>query len=167
MTLLRAFTLVDRSQTRHRVELLIAGPIWDQTYYKELNDYKREMQLRNVRFVGPVLPCNLPRFLRSADIFAFPSLMETFGIVVLEAMASGLPVVATPVGGLREVVTENETGFLFKPRDYETMAEKLMILSSNRRLRERIGRKARDRVVRCYSSEKNALRMLELYRELS
>jgi len=167
MTLLRAFALVNRSQAGHRVELLIAGPVWDQTCYKELDDYKREMQLQNVRFVGPVLPSNLPTFLRSADIFAFPSLMETFPIVVLEAMASGLPVVATPVGALREVVTENETGFRFQPRDYETMAEKLMLLSSDRRLRERIGRKARERVVRCYSSEKNALKILELYRELS
>jgi glycosyltransferase involved in cell wall biosynthesis len=71
----------------------------------------------------------------SADVFAFPSTTESFGNVVIEAAASGLPAIVSSEGGVRDVVQEGETGFLTVPRDPEDFASKLEILLTDEMLR--------------------------------
>lgn len=164
ITLLQAFhAITQNSPTPAPVELLIAGKVWDNQCYIELLEYKNRMQLTGVRFLGFVE--NLPAFLQKADIFVCPSLQETFGIVNLEAMACGLSVVATSVGGITDVLVDEETGFLVPPDDPRTLAEKLSILINDSKLRKNMGKKARTRA-EYFSMERTAEMMTKVYSEL-
>jgi len=80
----------------------------------------------------------------SADLFAFPSETETFGNVVIEAMASGLPVVGVDRGGVRDLIRPGITGFLAPPRDPERLAEAILPLVESRELRARMALAARE-----------------------
>lgn len=87
-------------------------------------------------------------FYKSADIFAFPSLAECFPIVNLEAMASGVPIVASKIGGIPDAVKDGENGLLVPPKDSETLADAIIYLLENEDLREKMGsdgkKKAKD-----------------------
>jgi len=92
---------------------------------------------------------DLPALYRSADICVVPSVgPEPFGIVTLEAMACGKPVVASRIGGLPIIVEDGASGFLVPPSDAEALAGKIRLLISNEELRERMGAAARKRAER-------------------
>jgi len=95
---------------------------------------------QKVVFAGFVLPDEVPRYMAAADIFILPSLGEGFPNALLEAMAAGLPIVATNVGGIPEIVTEGENGFLVEPRNPQQLAEKLLFLLENEDTRRRISK---------------------------
>jgi glycosyltransferase involved in cell wall biosynthesis len=78
-----------------------------------------------------------------SDIFVFPSAIETFGLVVAEAMAAELPVVSTRVGGVPEIITHGENGFIVEPNDVDGMIGHVRDLAENADLREKIGSAAR------------------------
>jgi glycosyltransferase involved in cell wall biosynthesis len=72
------------------------------------------------------------------DIFVLPSVLEGFGIVILEAMAMGIPVVATNVDGIKEVIINGECGILVPPRNHEAIANAVINLIDNPQVRERL-----------------------------
>ncbi|NLI56859.1 glycosyltransferase family 4 protein, partial [bacterium] len=78
--------------------------------------------------IGEINNSLVPEYLIESDIFVLPSLSEGFPVVVLEAMASGLPVVATNVGGLPEIIQENKNGFLVEPQNPRDLAKKILFL---------------------------------------
>ncbi len=99
-----------------------------------------------------------------AGIFVFPSLWhEPFGIPVIEAMAAGLPVVATRGGALPELVVDGETGILIERGDSEGLAAAIGRLLENPQLRERMGAAGRKRVQRLFTWERSVARLEELY----
>lgn len=105
--------------------------------------------------------------LASSDAFLLPSLEESFGLAALEAMAAGVPVVATRVGGLPEVVgEEGEGGFLYATDDFEGMAAGLRRLLTDRELRADCAAKARNRAFRLFSSEIIVPQYESYYREV-
>jgi glycosyltransferase involved in cell wall biosynthesis len=83
----------------------------------------------SVRFAGEVHGAELARLYASADVFCFPSTTDTFGQVILEAAASGLPVVAAAAGGALELVRHGETGLLVPPDDADALAASLESLA--------------------------------------
>jgi N-acetyl-alpha-D-glucosaminyl L-malate synthase BshA len=89
-----------------------------------------------------------------ADVFLLPSAQESFGLAALEAMACGLPVVASRVGGLPEVIDHGRTGFLFPPEDTPAMADAALALLADRELRASVARAARASVVDRFCEEK-------------
>jgi glycosyltransferase involved in cell wall biosynthesis len=119
---------------------------------------------RNFNFLGDVNESVLPALYNCADVFVLPSIQEGQGIALLEAQASGKPVVAFDVGGVREAVRDKETGFLMKP-DSSQLAEAVMKLLSNYSVREKMGSKGREFVSDNFSWDVCAQKMLMVYRE--
>jgi len=102
---------------------------------------------------------------RALDVFALPSLWEAMPYVLLEAMATGLPVVGSSVAGVPEVIVPGESGFLSPPKNPVALATALRPLLDSPDLRCRMGRTARQRVVRRFSLDTMRERTFNLYRE--
>ena len=96
-----------------------------------------------VTFMGYLRGQRLSQAYASADIFVFPSRLETFGLVVIEAMAAGLPVVASRVGGVGDIVSEGETGYSFESGDKSALTEGIRKIASNKGNMRRMGAHAR------------------------
>jgi glycosyltransferase involved in cell wall biosynthesis len=93
---------------------------------------------------------DVPRLMAALDIFILPSYSETYGLVVIEAMAMKRPVIATNAGGVPEIITNGETGLLVPPRDSDALSGAIHSLLTNARLRSRIIRSARSRALDRY-----------------
>lgn len=103
---------------------------------------------------------------KSADIFAFPTYHETFGLVNLEAMQFGLPIVSTYEGGIPSVVTDGITGFLIPTKDSDTLASKLEILISNKELRKQMGEAGRKKFENEFTVKKFEERLYQILRAI-
>ena len=132
---------------------------------------------RRVDFLGAVDDADLPALYRGAQVLALPSVWvtcygrailvsELLGLSAIEAMASGTPVVASSLGGLREVVEHGVTGFLVEPGNLDELRERLAQILGDRRLAERLGENARERVLERFTWEACAERCLAAYSEL-
>lgn len=133
------------------------GPLWDSLRLKV-----QEQNLSGcISFSGFVEDVSLE--LKNLDIFFFPSKREGLSVAVLEAMASGLPVVATRVSGTSEQVINGETGFLVNPGDREAMAHFLEILLADSELRRRFGERARKHIRQAFTEERMFAQHLKLY----
>ena len=102
-----------------------------------------------------------------AEVFACPSTYEPFGIINLEAMSCETPVVASRVGGIKEVVVDGETGFLVPPGDPGALADRLSVLLSDADLAKRRGEAGRRRVLEEFTWDRIAEKTVALYRTLS
>jgi L-malate glycosyltransferase len=118
----------------------------------------------DVQFLGK--RTDTERLLSVSDVLLLPSELESFGLVALEAMASEVPVIATRVGGVPEVVTEGADGFLFDIGDTGGMADAAVSLLSNPALRSEMGRAGRDHAGRDFCHEKIVARYVELYQTM-
>lgn len=118
----------------------------------------------NFVFLGDVNEKVLPALYNCADVFALPSIQEGQGIALLEAQATGKPVVAFNVGGVKEAMLDKETGLLVKP-DSRELANAIMKLLSSWSLRETMGRKGQEFVSGNFSWDVCAQRMLQVYHE--
>jgi D-inositol-3-phosphate glycosyltransferase len=102
----------------------------------------------HIEFVGSVPHSQLPLYYNAADVCVVPSFYESFGLVAVESMACGTPVVASRVGGLASTILDGETGYLISWRCPEPFAERLELLLDNDELRASFGRAAREAVER-------------------
>jgi N-acetyl-alpha-D-glucosaminyl L-malate synthase BshA len=119
-----------------------------------------------VKFVGKQPQSQIRDYLSLADLLLLPSLTESFGLAALEAMACEVPVIATRVGGLPEVVEEGECGYLFAVGDVQGMAETAIKILSDERLRERLGRRGREIAISRFTTEKIIPQYEALYRKV-
>jgi glycosyltransferase involved in cell wall biosynthesis len=119
---------------------------------------------QRIRFLG--FRTDVPELLHAADIFVLASLQEGLPLAVLEAMGQGMAVAATSVGGVPELISDQENGLLVPPQSPEILAEALAQLIGNPEFRRRIGDAAALRVKTDFSFEQMARRYEELYRSL-
>jgi len=121
-----------------KVKLLLVGDGVDMPYLKRI---VKHLNLKEfVTFVGKVPNENVSQYMAASDIFVLPSLSESFGIVNLEAMTFGLPIVATRVGGLPEIIKDGANGFLVEPKNPRQIAEKILLLLEDNELKEIISK---------------------------
>lgn len=155
--LIRAFRRVKKEYGACR--LIIAGPgVRLRQQYEEL-----ARDIPDVVFAGSIGHDELPRYYASAHIFCSPAISgESFGIVLLEAMAVGKPVVATDILGYLQVLTPGEQGLVVPPRDEKALAQALLKLLENPALCEEMGCRGRLRAQE-YGWEKIASRLLSYY----
>ena len=143
--------------------LYVAGSGPEENKLKEL---VKELNIEeNVNFLGYVSEIEKYSYYKSADVCVFPSIYEPFGIVLLEAMACGKPVVASNVGGIPFVVEEGKTGLLFESGNVEDLADKIMTILKNEELREKMGEAGRERAKEV-TWDKIAERTVEVYKEI-
>jgi len=108
----------------------------DEHYYNQLLTRLPADQMRYISFLGYVPYTKLQEVYQNADVFINSSLSEALGMPVLEALASGLPVVASDVGGIPELIRHGETGLLFKAGDHAGLAEAIIRILENEELRQ-------------------------------
>jgi len=125
---------------------------------KDLGVYK------SVHFCG--YKTNVKDYLAIANIFVFPSRGEGMPNALLEAMAFGLPCIATPVGGIPDIIRDGENGFLVPVEDHIMLANKIMYLFSSPEICNQIGYNAQKRIAKEFSSKKNCERYLSVFKEL-
>ena len=160
--LLRAVSHLDG---RFRV-LVIGGDGKDVARKSELAVLAAELRIADkVTFLDAVPHDDLPLYYNAADICVVPSYYESFGLVAVEAMACGVPVIASRVGGLKETVQDGQTGYLVPWLCPEPFAERLDLLLSNEPLRRSLGREARVAAERYHWSEV-AARVEDVYHDL-
>ena len=153
------------AQVRRRipsVRLFLAG---DGELRADLEAQSRSLGLSEaVTFAG--VRTDVPEILAALDVFVLPSLWEGMPNAVLEAMAAGLPVVATAVGGIPEVVVDGVTGLLVPPRDPDGLAQAIECLLRDPGLRRKMGQAGWKRVERCFSVEQMVRKTEDLYETL-
>ncbi len=149
---------------KHNVVLEIIGDGPRLEQYKMLS--KRLCVEGSVRFRGFIPHEHMPEEYSKADLFVFPSRRESFGLVLAEAMAAGLPVVSTKVGAIPEVVDDGKTGLLVPPEDAVKFAEAVNFLLDNPEKMKLMGLSGREKVKEIFTWEKVAQNVVEFYREL-
>jgi glycosyltransferase involved in cell wall biosynthesis len=150
------------------LELACSEEFRDVEFHFVTNTYEGPRQ-RNV-IIHPSLSQNTPEIIalyREADIFALPTRADTYSLVCLEAMAMGLPVVISDVGGIQDIVVEGQTGYLIPRADREALRERLRALVASPELRVRMGKAGRRRVEQEYDLVASNAKILDLLLEAS
>lgn len=111
---------------------------------------------------------DVPELMRLLDVFIHASITpEPFGLVITEAMAAGLPVIASSLGGPKEIVQDGRNGFLVDPRDHRVCADSVIRLCQDEKLRTSLGEAARQTVVERFSITNFSMQMADVYRQLA
>jgi len=157
--LISAYSKIKRQYPKSRLIVVGPGTRLRKDYEKQIE----ESNLADVVFAGYASAEELPRYYRTADIFCAPATShESFGIVLLEAMASGTPVVASNMGGYAELIEHSNEGLLVPPKDVGALTYALSSLITDTSLRQQMGAKGRLKA-EAYSWERVAQRVLNYY----
>lgn len=120
---------------------------------------------KNAKFVGQLKDPELALFYEKARFLVMPSVwFEAFGLVVAEAMSYGLPVIASRIGALPELIEDGVTGFLFEPGNSKDLARKLRFLWENSELCQQMGKAAREKALRDYSEDVYYKKLMAVYK---
>lgn len=149
----------------HDVKLVIVGT---GSYLPNLKKMAVKLDISDkVIFTGKVSDNDLLKYYNLADIFAFPTLrMEGLPLVILEAMACEIPVVASRIGGIPTVIENGRDGFLIEPSNLKELKDKILMLLEDERLAKRIGKNARSKVVKKFSVDKMVDDTIKVYEEV-
>lgn len=160
-TLLRAFARVVAVEPDARLLLAGRGELEG-----ELKELTRELGItRQVVFLG--FRRDVPQILRALDVFVLPSLREGFGLALVEAMCSGLPVLASRVGGIPELFGDADMGALVEPTDEARLAEAMLALARmSGEERQRMGSNARARGLAHFTAEEMTRKYAAIYAEV-
>jgi glycosyltransferase involved in cell wall biosynthesis len=128
----------------------------------QLRDYVKSAGLKaNVWFLGSVQ--NIPEYLQAADLFVFPTENDAFPSSLIEAMSCGLPIVTTPVGAIKTIVADQETGLIVQPGNRQQLYEALVAIISDKTLPSRLGQAGRQIVEERYSAGNTVGKYLSLF----
>lgn len=160
--LLKAYRQVKREIPDSR--LIIVGP--GTRLRRKYEKWVASNDLKDVVFIGYVSYDELPRYYQTADVFCAPAIsQESFGIILLEAMALSKPIVASNIEGYASVMTHGEEGWLVPPRDSRRLAEALISLLGDEPLRQKMGARGKIEAAK-YSWEQVAQRVFACYEKV-
>jgi glycosyltransferase involved in cell wall biosynthesis len=136
-----------------------------RNYIQCLKDQLSPSVASRVSFTGSIADRQLFNYYRDADVFVFPSVWnEPFGMPIIEAMSKGVPVVATKGGGIPEIVIDGKTGLLVERDDASALADAILRLLQDEKLRKSIAKAARERAVEFFSWDQTVKKLLHLYK---
>jgi len=128
--------------------------------------HEKELITSHTKFLGYIYNEKKIRIFYESDIFILPSYSEGLPITMLEAMAAGLPVIATSVGAIPEVIEDGKNGFLIKTGDYHALAEKILILAKDKKLRQKMGKNNIEKIRKQYGEEVVIKKLNNVYEKL-
>ena len=145
-----AISLLDSKVPLHALIIGAEGDISKDTIVKYIQSKGLSEQ---VKYLGPVFGRDKFNYLLESDIFVFPTFLkeETWGLVILEAMQCGLPVISTREGAIPDIIDEGITGFLVEKQRPEIIASKMALLINNPELRQSMGQKGREKFLQKYT----------------
>lgn len=148
-------------KTKPGIKYLIAG---DGELREKSQEHAKKLKLKNVHFLG--YQTNMPEIFKNSDIFVLTSLNEGFGRVLVEAMACGLAIVATNVGGVPEIIEDQVNGLLIPSCNHELLAESIIKLAENREMRQKMGNLNRKKAG-FYSITNYITRVINIYQRVN
>jgi glycosyltransferase involved in cell wall biosynthesis len=150
-------------QANSKIMMTFGGPMEDNEVSSQLERLQKGCPGR-VRYVGYVEDAHeRTAIFRGADIFIFPTLRDVFGLVLLHAMAEGLPIVASREGTIPEILPSDKHGFLFEKGNIKALCDQVLALAGDEDLRRKMGAANRKRFEEVYSLEKYGKRMMEVF----
>lgn len=166
-TLIRALPRIPAAEL-----VIVGGPpstaVADDPHAQQLQRLATQLGVADrVQLLGAVTRAEMPAVLRSADVVACTPWYEPFGMVPLEAMACGVPVVATAVGGIRDSVVDGVTGRLVPPKDPRAVAAAITALLADRRRRTALGEAGRERARARYTWDRIAADTERVYEKVT
>jgi N-acetyl-alpha-D-glucosaminyl L-malate synthase BshA len=159
--LIYAMKIISKEAPRARLVLVGDGP--------ERHNVERlisQLELKE-KVILTGFRSNIPNLLRCSDAVVICSETESAPLTLLEGLSCGLPVVATNVGGIPEILQDGVNGFLVEPKHPEDIADKLLCLISDMNLRSRLGIEARKTIEKKYTAEKVVFQYEEIYKKLN
>jgi glycosyltransferase involved in cell wall biosynthesis len=164
--LLRVWNEIQRQQNSAKLLLVGSGGLDIHNCEKELKKYVKENGLENsVHFTGNVN--NVHQYLQASDLFVFPTENEAFGISLVEAMACGLPVISTSVGGVKDIVKHNENALVVNAGDFQELYDALDLLMTDTTLSAGLGKTARHTIHERYSDHTVIKRYITLFNKIA
>ena len=160
-TLFKAMTLIVKENPR--VLLLVVGTGGEEPYLRGLVE---SMGLNdNIVFSGSVPHDDIPRYLAACDVYVVPSIFEGTCIAMTEAMSAGKAVVVTGFAGAEDLVQDGETGYKVPIKDYQRMAEKILVLLNDPQKAKVLGEKAAAAVAEAFSNNRNIEKVIALWKQ--
>jgi glycosyltransferase involved in cell wall biosynthesis len=159
--LIKSFKIVLDNNPDKNISLQIIGEGEDKDKLKSLAS---ELRIKsNVNFLGKIENNLLYKYYNRFSVSVSVSNSESFGVVAVEAMACECPVIVSDADGFTEVVVNNETGFIVPKRNVEATAAAIQKFIDDNTLRNKMGKKGRERVERLYNWENNVNQMIDIY----
>lgn len=164
LDVLQAFAILKRQDADARLTLV--GEAEDTEYYREMRHFVERQRLSDVEFAGRRSPEEIAVLMRRASVLVLASVQENSPMVIAEAMASGLPVLASRVGGVPMMVEDGVDGMLFDCGNVEQLATMLRAMLRDAALRGKLSRNGRAKALRNYSSESVGAATVNIYRNV-
>jgi len=162
---IRAISVLKKKEPETSFKLLIIGKGDLEGHLKMITE---KLGLKDkIKFVGFVDYKDLPKYLKVSDLFIRPSLSEGLGNAFLEAMAAGVPVIGTNVGGIPDFLINKETGLFCKVKDYGDIADKIMMVIEDQFLKNRLVQNGKSMAFKNYSWNKIASQMFVVFLKLA
>ena len=162
-TLLSAYAMVNK---KYSVALLIVGEVRAGEDKQTFDEFRKANPNLQVHVTGYISPQSLPAYYSLIDVFVHPSLRDGMPNAVLEAMACEKAVVATPVGGVSDVIKDRENGSIVPANDAESLSKAIIELLDNESLRCRLGKSARETIQKEFTLQKELDANLNVYKNL-
>lgn len=141
--------------------LLLVGKIDEKGYFEKIQEKVVKNGLSN-SFIYNDFTSEIPKIMKCLDVLVLPSNSETFGLVLIEGMASGLPIIATNSGGVPEIITDGVDGLLFEPNDSSQLAQLLSKLQRDRELSSRLAQTAKNNAKIKFDYRRNVNKFFEV-----
>lgn len=160
--LLKSFVKVKEAVARAKLVIVGRGELEE-----DLKKLAADLTIEgSVLFLGNLPQRIMPQIYTGADVFVLPTIYkEPFGIAAVEALASGVPVIASNIDGLKIIVKDGEVGYLVPPADVDAIANRITRVLTDKNLRENLGQNARRRAVKEFSWTAKAKKITEIYEE--
>ncbi len=149
-----------------RIHFIFAGPVGSGSIQTALNQLRQRYNSRveHLGYIGDAL--ERTKMYRNADVFIFPTHRDVFGLVLLHAMAEGLPVIASREGAVPEIIQDGINGFLVEKGNEGQLAQRILTLAGDPQLRQKIGSANRERYLNAYSPQRYGQRMIDTFVEI-